>query len=68
MQRTLLADYELDEPGGEGFVHEELAELLDAAGDREAARPHFAAAHEMLSELGWIDQERLARLRELASG
>ncbi len=65
-QEELLEEYRTDEPGGEGFVHEELAELLHMSGDLEAARPHFAAAHQMLSEYDWVEPERLARLRDLS--
>lgn len=68
MQRELLTEYERDEPGGEGFVHEELAELLLAEGRPEAARPHCAAAFELLQQYDWVEEERLARLRRCSSG
>jgi tetratricopeptide (TPR) repeat protein len=32
MQQELLEEYARDEPGGEGFVHEEIAELLQRLG------------------------------------
>lgn len=65
MQDELLSEYLAEEPGGEGFVHEEIAELLYAAGDTSRARPHFARAHEMLGGYDWIEPERLERLRTL---
>ena len=68
MQRELLAEYEIEEPGGEGFVHEENAELLsDGESPGEAAR-HFAAAFRLLSGLGSLEPDRLERLRRLAAG
>jgi tetratricopeptide (TPR) repeat protein len=67
MQRELLHAYQADEPGGEGFVHEEIAELLLASGDLAAARPHFGAAHEMLAGYDWVEADRLDRMRELAA-
>ncbi len=67
MQEELLEQYRRDEPGGEGFVHEEIGELLLAAGDVEAARPHFARAHELLSSIEWVEPARLQRMKELGS-
>ncbi|MEZ5977295.1 MAG: tetratricopeptide repeat protein [Planctomycetota bacterium] len=69
-QRALLAEYEaLGEPSG--YVHEELGELLLLAGDVDAARPHLAVAHELLSQDPWLvesEPARLERLRSLARG
>ena len=65
MQEELLAEYAEHEPGGEGFVHEEMGELLHAAGDANGARPYFAKAHEMLQEYNWVEADRMARLKEL---
>jgi tetratricopeptide (TPR) repeat protein len=69
IQRQLLAEMEAaGEP--DGFVEEELGELLLAEGDA-AARPHFARAHELLSADPWLaahEPGRLARLRELGAG
>ncbi len=67
VQEELLTEYLTDEPGGEGFVHEELAELLLTLGDADAARPHFARAHEMLAEYDWVEPDRLQRLADLGS-
>jgi tetratricopeptide (TPR) repeat protein len=52
-----------------GYVFEELAELLDATGRREEARPYFRRAAEELAKDDWLvknEPQRLARLRERA--
>jgi tetratricopeptide (TPR) repeat protein len=52
----------------DGFVYEELAELLLAKGDAEAARRNFARAFALLSEdkgLQSTAPDRLARLKRL---
>jgi len=52
----------------DGYVDEELGELLLAKGDPAAARPHFARAFELLGAdagLRESDPERLARLKRL---
>jgi tetratricopeptide (TPR) repeat protein len=66
MQEDLLEQYRRDEPGGEGFVREELAELILADGDAAGARPHFASARDLLSSVDWIEPDRLERIRRLA--
>jgi tetratricopeptide (TPR) repeat protein len=67
IQRTLEAEHaQSDTP--DGFVHEEIGECLLAMSQPEAARPHFARAHELLSADPWLaesDPKRLARLAEL---
>ena len=68
MQMELLEEYRREEPGGEGFVHEELGELHLAAGDEAGARHHFARAHALLADLGWLEPQRLERMERLASG
>ena len=65
MHAELLAEYAAEEPGGEGFVHEEMAEILLVQGSEEAAKEHFAKAHEHLKDINWIEAERLARMKEL---
>ena len=70
IQQELLEEWQR---AGEssGYVHEELGEcLLELKRGAEAA-PHFASAHELLSEDAWLREnqsERLERLRELGSG
>jgi tetratricopeptide (TPR) repeat protein len=66
LQRGLLDEYTRDEPGGEGFVHEELAELLLVSGRREEAAGHFKQAFELLCDIEWVEAERLARMERLA--
>jgi tetratricopeptide (TPR) repeat protein len=64
IQRELAAHGPQD-----GYVEEELAELLLATGATEQARPHFARAAELLSADEWLAAdapERLARLAKLA--
>ena len=52
----------------DGYVSEELAELLLVTGRADEARPHFARAAELLAADPWFDEpERLARLRELGA-
>lgn len=61
IQRALLP-----ERNDDGFVHEELGELLTTAGDHDEARAHFARAHELLSPLGWVEADRLERIKQLS--
>ena len=65
IQRSLAADGPQD-----GYVEEELGELLLALGRAQEAAPHFATAHALLSADAWLvesEPARLARLAELAS-
>jgi tetratricopeptide (TPR) repeat protein len=55
----------------DGYVDEELGELLLAMDRPDEARPYFARAHELLSrDAGLVETEpdRLKRLADLASG
>ena len=55
--------------GTDGYVFEEMAELLDATGKPEKAKPYFRRAAEELSKDAWLTKNepaRLARLREKA--
>ncbi|HSQ60701.1 MAG TPA: tetratricopeptide repeat protein [Acidobacteriota bacterium] len=66
-QRALLAE---NEAAGspDGFVEEEIGECLTALGRDGDAKPHFAAAHALLSKDPWLardEPERLERLRRL---
>ncbi len=67
MQRQLAAECAaLNAP--DGYVYEELGELLLAMGDAAAARPNFARAYELLASDARLQAEeplRLARLRRL---
>ena len=67
MQRQLAAEYAaINAP--DGYVYEELGELLLAKGDAAAAQANFARAYELLAPdagLQASEPERLARLRRL---
>ncbi len=69
-QRALLGEWQ-QAGGQDGFVSEEIGECLLALGQAEAARPHFAEAHRLLSQDAWLadsEPKRLARLARLAAG
>lgn len=54
--------------GGNGYVEEELGELLVAQGKADEAGPWFAAAYDKLSKDAWFaerEPERLERMRSL---
>jgi tetratricopeptide (TPR) repeat protein len=61
----------LAETGPEdGYVEEELGELLLASGRADEARPHFARAHALLSQDAWLvegEPDRLKRLADLGA-
>lgn len=62
---------EIDEKGmdPDGFVYEELGELLLLMGKTADARPYFQRAYEVLSKNQWFvnnKAERLERLRQLS--
>jgi tetratricopeptide (TPR) repeat protein len=63
IQRGLEAD-----GWNDGFLFEELAELLYAQSKVDDAKPYFAQAYEQLSKLDWIaeDKARLERLKSLS--
>jgi tetratricopeptide (TPR) repeat protein len=68
IQRRLLAETTAAN-APDGYVHEELAELLLISGDATEARKQFARAYELLgADPGFVASEpaRLARLRELS--
>jgi tetratricopeptide (TPR) repeat protein len=65
IQRGLATDGPED-----GYVEEELGELLLATGHADEARPHFTRAHQLLSGDAYLsaeEPERLARLAELGA-
>jgi len=54
----------------DGYVLEELAELLEASGREDEAKPYFRRAAEELGKDAWLarnEPQRLARLREKGS-
>jgi tetratricopeptide (TPR) repeat protein len=61
IQRTLAETGPSD-----GYVFEELGELLLAKGQQEQARPHFARAYALLSQDEWLAEAEPDRLRRLA--
>jgi len=64
IQRRLLAE---NEAAGapDGYVHEEIGEILLARGDETGAGPHFAAAWKVLSEDPWLRRDETARLERM---
>ena len=66
MQRDLERQWAEAGGQGDGYVHEELGELLLAKGQAEAARPYFAKAHALLSQDPWLQANEEARLERLA--
>lgn len=53
----------------DGFISEEMGELLIASGKPDDAKPHFSLAYEKLSKDPWLranEGDRLKRLAELA--
>lgn len=67
IQEALLAEYaEIEQPAA--LTNEEVGECLLALGQAEEARPYFAQAYMLLSDVGWLaasEPERLARLQKL---
>jgi tetratricopeptide (TPR) repeat protein len=72
LEEALQIQQRLEAEGVEdGFVPEELGELLVLLGRKAEARPKFARAYELLSKDLWLQRdepERIDRLRRLASG
>ncbi len=69
IQRELAAEVRRDGEN-DGFIEEELGELLLALGHAHEAKPHFARAYDELSLDDWLaehEAERLERLRALGS-
>lgn len=63
IQRRLLAENEAHAP--DGYVHEEIGEILLARGDESGAGPHFAAAWKVLSEDPWLRRDEADRLERM---
>jgi tetratricopeptide (TPR) repeat protein len=71
IQRDLEAQWAAAGGDGDGYVFEELAELLLAQGRSGEAKPYFARAHALLAADPWLqanEESRLARLARLGSG
>ena len=65
---SMVIQRELEKGEDDGFVFEEIGELLLVQGDEDGARPYFKRAHEELSKIGWFKAdyaERLARIGRL---
>lgn len=56
----------LKDAGGDGFVDEELGEILLEKGDAEGAKPYFRAAADKLEGQLGADSERIKRMRSLS--
>ncbi len=66
LQEDLAAEYErLNEPP-DGFVFEEIGECLLVLRRPAEARLYFFHAYELLSQMDWLAEDRLARLKKLA--
>lgn len=68
-QQALQADRAAAEQPEDGYVSEELGELLLALGRADESKPHFAKAFELLGADPWLQKnkaDRLARLKELS--
>ena len=66
IQRALKQEW-ASAAAADGYVFEELAELLDATGRQEEAKPYFRRAADELGKEAWLvknEPARLARLRE----
>lgn len=64
LQRALEAEYAAaGKPSG--YVFEEIAELLDASGKRDEARPYFRRAAELLGRDEWLVKNEALRLTRL---
>lgn len=68
-EEALVIQTELAAGPSDGYVDEELGELLLALGRADEARPHFAVAADKLGADDWLvehEPARIARLRELS--
>jgi tetratricopeptide (TPR) repeat protein len=53
------------EGGSDGYIEEELGEILLAQGHKQAAKTHFSRAYEQLSLDDWLVENEPARLERL---
>ena len=69
LEEALEVQRELErDPEHDGFVEEEIAEILHSMNRIDEAKPYFAKAYEALSQINWVaeDVERVKRLKKLA--
>jgi tetratricopeptide (TPR) repeat protein len=69
LEQAMAIQHRLEADGWQdGFLFEELAEILYAQGKIDDAKPYFAQAFEELAKLDWIaeDKARLERLKRLS--
>ena len=64
IQQALLAEWD-GEGREDGYVSEELGELLLESGRPEQARVHFQTAFRLLSQDTWLEEQEPARLARL---
>jgi tetratricopeptide (TPR) repeat protein len=64
-QRALLESYE-KLGTRDGFVYEEIGEILWAQGNKREARSWLRGAYELLSKVDWMVKSEAARLKSLA--
>lgn len=66
LEQALEIQTKLAEEGADGFVYEELGEILYAQGRVDEAKPHFRRALEQLEPQFGADSEKIKRLKSLA--
>lgn len=69
MQRALEKEIEEKEAEPDGFVFEELGELLLMKENKEEAKEYFKKAYELLSQMHWLvssEPERIERMKKLS--
>ena len=70
LDEALATQRAIEKLSEDGYVFEEIAECLLAAGRGDEARSYFARAYELLSRDQWLaanEPKRLARLKELSA-
>lgn len=68
IQKALEKEIEEKSVDQDGYVFEELGELLLIKGDKSAAKPYFKKAYDLLSKDPWLsanEKDRLERLKKL---
>jgi tetratricopeptide (TPR) repeat protein len=66
LEEALSIQQELKSDGGDGYVDEELGELLFAQGKADEAKPFFAKAVETLTDELGPESERILRMKSLS--